>query len=69
MLKVNELTFAYHTSGTRHTVFDSLDIDFMQGMNVILGPNGAGKSTLLKVIFGLLKYNGVIYYGKKTSLP
>lgn len=64
MLKTNKLTFSYKTRRGRQRVFQELDLELMPGFNVILGPNGAGKSTLLKAIFGLLKYQGRIYYGE-----
>ena len=66
MLKVQNLSFDYRTAGKRHSVFRNLNIEFEPGLSVILGPNGAGKSTLLKSIFGLLQYDGVIYYGEKN---
>ena len=31
-------------------------------LSVVLGPNGAGKTTLLKVIAGLVKYEGNVYF-------
>ncbi|WP_313342131.1 ABC transporter ATP-binding protein [Sedimentibacter sp.] len=64
MLKVNNLRFSYRESTAN--VFDNLNIKFDKGFNVILGPNGAGKSTLVKAIFGLLDYQGDIYYGHKN---
>ncbi len=64
MLKVNNLIFSYRESNK--SVFDNLSVEFKEGFNVILGPNGAGKSTLVKAIFGLLDYNGDIYYGYKN---
>ncbi|MTI47248.1 MAG: ABC transporter ATP-binding protein [Firmicutes bacterium] len=66
MLKVNNLTYSYKGVSSKHDVFKKLDVEFGPGLNVVLGPNGAGKSTLLKSMFGLLKYEGVIYYGSKN---
>lgn len=64
MLNTSNLTFAYKSRRGKEAVFENLDVYFVPGFNVILGPNGAGKSTLLKSIFGLLKYDGNISYGK-----
>lgn len=66
MLSTKNLTFSYKLRGGKQAVFQNLDISFIKGFNVILGPNGAGKSTLLKSIFGLLKYDGTIWYGKDS---
>jgi AAA15 family ATPase/GTPase len=33
------------------TVFDELEIDFCEGINVLLGENGTGKTHLLKVLY------------------
>lgn len=44
-------------------VLRSLTTKFPSGkLSVIIGPNGAGKTTLLKVIAGLVKYNGHIFF-------
>ncbi|ACN13228.1 ABC-type transporter, ATP-binding protein [Desulforapulum autotrophicum HRM2] len=64
MLRIQNLSFGYRSAGKRHTVFQGLNIEFERGLSIILGPNGAGKSTLLKSIYGLLKYDGTIYYGQ-----
>lgn len=66
MLKVKNLSFAYKKKGKSHLVFQNLNVEFKEGLNVILGPNGAGKSTLIKSIFGLLKYKGEIFYKDKS---
>ncbi len=66
MLKVNGLTYSYKGVSSEHNVFRKLDVEFGPGLNVVLGPNGAGKSTLLKSMFGLLNYEGVIYYGEEN---
>ena len=60
MLKIKNLSFSYNKH--KENIFENLSINFTKGFNVILGPNGAGKSTLLKAIFGLLRYQGNIYY-------
>jgi len=37
-------------------------------IHVVIGPNGAGKTTLLKVVAGLIRYKGHIYFnGKKAD--
>ena len=66
MLRVRNLSFGYGAARSRHRVFKDLSLEFPKGLSVILGPNGAGKSTLLKAIFGLLKYQGEIYYGREN---
>ena len=60
MLEIKELSFSYNKH--KENIFKNLSVNFAKGFNVILGPNGAGKSTLLKAIFGLLRYQGNIYY-------
>ena len=60
MLEIKDLSFSYNKH--KENIFENLSINFAKGFNVILGPNGAGKSTLLKAIFGLLRYQGNIYY-------
>ncbi|MDI9495239.1 MAG: ABC transporter ATP-binding protein [Bacillota bacterium] len=66
MIKVNGLTYSYKGINSKHDVFKNLNIEFGQGLNAILGPNGSGKTTLLKSIFGLLKYEGAIYFGTEN---
>ncbi len=69
MLKVNNLNFSYKgykKSKGSHKVFSGFSLEFAKGFNVILGPNGAGKSTLIKAIFGLLDYEGEIFYGQES---
>jgi iron complex transport system ATP-binding protein len=66
MLRTENLSFSYKRNKNGQNVFQNLNISFIPGFNVILGPNGAGKSTLLKSIFGLLKYNGIVWYGEKN---
>lgn len=60
MIKVENLKFSYKKKSP--LVFKDLSLEFAPGFNVILGPNGAGKSTLVKAIFGLLEYQGNIFY-------
>lgn len=33
------------------TVFDTLDMQFSDGINVFIGPNGVGKTHLLKILY------------------
>lgn len=66
MIRVNNLSFSYQKSKRSQCIFAGLNLTFAQGLNVILGPNGAGKSTLLKSIFGLLNYEGSIFYGSES---
>lgn len=66
MLTVKNLSFSYKKRRKEHKVFENIDLKFKRGFNVILGPNGAGKSTLIKSIFGLLKYEGEIFYGDRS---
>ena len=66
MLEIQGLSFSYKRGGKVHPVFSDLNICFPGGINVILGPNGAGKTTLLQSIFGLLSYEGTIFYGKEN---
>lgn len=62
MVRTENLSFSYKTRSKLHPVFSNLNLSFKPGFNIILGPNGAGKSTLLKSIFGLLDYEGDIFY-------
>lgn len=64
MIKVNNLNFSYKKKSAN--IFNDLNLTFAKGFNVILGPNGAGKSTLIKAIFGLLDYQGEIFYNKNS---
>ena len=63
MLAIKNLSFSYRQKRKDFKVFEDLNHVFEKGLNIILGPNGAGKSTLLKSIFGLLDYDGDIFYG------
>lgn len=36
------------------TVFDNIEIEFSQGINVIIGENGIGKTHLLKIMYALI---------------
>ena len=45
---------------SKFTVFDSLEIDFSKGINVIVGENGTGKSHLLKAAYAMCSGNNKI---------
>ncbi len=66
MLRIEKLSFSYKPKKDKEPVFQDLDIEFRPGLNAVLGPNGAGKSTLLKSIFGLLSYDGTVWYDEKN---
>jgi len=52
MLKLNNLTLAYHES---HPILSVINLDLGEGEKIgILGRNGIGKTTLLNSIFGLV---------------
>ena len=36
-------------------IFDSVDVEWSSGINVILGDNSTGKTTLLKALYALVK--------------
>lgn len=38
---------------SKFTAFESLEVDFSPGINVIIGPNSTGKSHLMKLAYGL----------------
>lgn len=64
MIEIKKMNFSYKKAD--HPVFEDLNLDFKKGFNVVLGPNGCGKSTLVKAIFGLLDYEGEIWYGDRS---
>lgn len=66
LIEVKNLKFAYKRGRKSHPVFSNLNISLEKGFNVILGPNGAGKTTLIKAIFGLLDYEGEIFYQEES---
>lgn len=35
------------------TVFENIDVNFSQGINIIIGENGSGKTHILKLIYGM----------------
>ncbi len=59
-------------SGIRNYALRGVDAYFPGGLlSVIVGPNGAGKTTLLKVVAGLVRFEGKVYYDDidVTGLP
>lgn len=46
-----------------NAVLKSVSTTFPPGkLSVVVGPNGAGKTTLIKVVAGLIRYSGNVYY-------
>lgn len=55
MIRLENLTKAFHSRGTRKLVLDRASAVFPAGVSIgLVGCNGAGKSTLLKIIAGTL---------------
>lgn len=71
MIKIQELSFSYNTTGSK--ILDHITCDLEQGHCVaILGNNGAGKSTLLKCLNRIhkIKEGAVLVDGKNAfSMP
>lgn len=63
MIKVKNISFSYNKG---KEIFKDLSVEFNKNLSVIIGPNASGKSTLLKCIFGLLDYEGDIYWKDKS---
>jgi iron complex transport system ATP-binding protein len=62
MIRTENLVFGYH----KHVpVLKELSVDFDADLNVIIGPNACGKSTLLKCLFGLLNYEGKVFWNNQ----
>ena len=62
MIRTENLVFGYH----KHVpVLIELSVDFDADLNVIIGPNACGKSTLLKCLFGLLNYEGKVFWNNQ----
>lgn len=49
------------------TVFQNLQIDFSEGINVIIGQNGTGKTTLLKMIYAACELSNKKSYEDKSK--
>ena len=53
MLKVENITFSYHTKNTDSPVLSTINFSVNRGEHVsIIGESGCGKSTLLKLLYG-----------------
>lgn len=51
--------------GVKNFILKGVDLDINDGeLLCVLGPNGAGKTTLLKVIAGLTKYEGSVFFNE-----
>ena len=62
ILKVKDLSFSY----AKKPVLDKVNFEIQPStVTVILGANGAGKSTLIKILAGIYKYQGEIFYEDK----
>ncbi|MDO5037907.1 MAG: ABC transporter ATP-binding protein [Tissierellia bacterium] len=59
MIRTENLSFAY---GRDRKILEGLSLSFAEDLNIIIGPNACGKSTLLKCLFGLLNYQGKIFW-------
>ena len=61
-IKLENITFNYNKK-RKDKILDDVSIVFPNGkINVIVGPSGCGKTTLLKLILGLEKGQGNIYF-------
>lgn len=57
MLRVDDVSFAYHTSraGVGHRVVQDISFEVRRGVILgLLGPNGSGKTTLMRLMSGTL---------------
>ena len=64
MLRVENLSFSYD----KLPVLASIDLRIQRGEHVaIIGESGCGKSTLLKLMYGLMDWNKVIFFGKMSQ--
>lgn len=68
MLKVSNLSFAYHESND--DVISQLNFELKRGQHLsVMGASGCGKSTLLELIYGLHDINvGKIYWNEHQVL-
>ena len=48
-------------------IFDSIDVEWSSGINVIIGENSTGKTTLLKALYSLVKPYGRKDFSKSTQ--
>ncbi|MBQ7653045.1 MAG: ABC transporter ATP-binding protein [Clostridia bacterium] len=59
LLEVKNLSFSYSKKSVLENVSFTIE---PSSVTVILGANGAGKSTLIKILAGIYKYQGDIFY-------
>ena len=53
---------------SRRNILNDVSIDFQANIvTALVGPNGAGKTTLLKVIIGLEKSKGEVYFNANLN--
>lgn len=65
MLKLQKVSFAYHTE----PILKNISVKIEKGQNVsVIGESGCGKSTLLKLIYGLLHTEGTITWNGEEML-
>jgi ABC-type lipoprotein export system ATPase subunit/ABC-type uncharacterized transport system permease subunit len=69
-LQLVNVNFSYKDNYNTNQVFNSMNINFIQGLNIIWGANGSGKSTLLKLINGSLipEDGSIILRGRDITL-
>lgn len=65
MLEIRDITKRYGS----HTVLDTVNLTFEQGIYGLLGENGAGKTTLLSIIMGILQADegSILYAGRNVT--
>lgn len=69
MLKVQNITFAYHSKKTDAVVLNNIDFTVAKGEHIsIIGESGSGKSTLLKLIYGEYDLNEGQIFWKDTEI-
>lgn len=72
ILKVDKLSYSYHTLSGETAALDRVCFSVREGEFVaIVGPSGCGKSTILSLIAGLLlpSQGGVTFYGRDGKKP
>lgn len=71
MIRIRNLSKAYHLQGQTTLVADNISVDFKSGMVVgLLGRNGAGKSSLLRMVAGTMRQDsGSIEIDGTVSWP
>lgn len=71
MIRLENVTKAYHTRSGRHVVLDQLNLTINRGEKIgILGRNGAGKSTMIRILSGAeMPDKGKIHREMSLSWP